>query len=110
MLGFSEQPSWWEEIYGPAPYTKNNLILWEDLENGHIRQGERAGRYDRYKRPGLARHVPVDGDGNLLSPLERLQSLQSDSLYNMAPLSMYNLDNLQTFRADCRYKKKRLRC
>ena len=70
MLGFSEQPSWWVDEYGPAPYTRGNLILWEDLENGHIRQGERAGRYDRYKRPGLVNHIPVDGDGNLLSPLD----------------------------------------
>jgi hypothetical protein len=70
MLGFSQMPTWWESEYGPTPYTRNNLILWEDLENGHIRQGERAGRYDRYKRPGLVSHVPVDGDGNLLSPLD----------------------------------------
>lgn len=69
MLGFSEQPTWWEGVYGPAPYTSNNLILWEDLEAGHIRQGSRAGRHDRYKRPGLLNHIPVDGDGKLLDPL-----------------------------------------
>ena len=70
MLGFSEQPDWWESVYGPAPYTRNNLILWEDLQNGHVRQGPRAGRYDRYKRPTLLKHIPTDGDGRLLSPLD----------------------------------------
>jgi len=70
MLGFSQEPTWWQTQYGPSPYTRNNLILWEDLENGHIRQGTRAGRYDRYKRPGLLSHIPTDSDGKLLSPLD----------------------------------------
>jgi hypothetical protein len=69
MLGFSQQPDWWESVYGPAPYTSNNLILWEDLRDGIIRQGERAGTYDRYKRSSILNHIPVDGDGNLLDPL-----------------------------------------
>ena len=69
MLGFSEMPIWWETEYGPAPYTSNNLILWEDLRDGIIRQGERAGIRDRYKRPSIMSHIPVDGDGKLLSPL-----------------------------------------
>ncbi len=70
MLGFSEKPDWWDEEYGPAPYTNGNLLLWEDLRDGIIRQGSRAGQYDKYKRPSLLEHIPVDGDGNLLSPLD----------------------------------------
>jgi hypothetical protein len=70
MLGFSEQPAWWEDEYGPAPYTSGNLLLWEDLRDGIIRQGSRAGVYDRYKRSSILSHIPVDGDGNLLSPLD----------------------------------------
>ena len=70
MLGFSEQPVWWQDEYGPAPYTSNNLILWEDLRDGIIRQGTRAGIYDRYKRSTILQHIPVDADGNLLSPLD----------------------------------------
>lgn len=70
MLGFSEEPTWWVSEYGPAPYTSGNMILWEDLEAGIIRQGTRAGSYDRYKRPGLVNHIPVNGDGKLLSPLD----------------------------------------
>lgn len=70
MLGFTEKPSWWDDEYGPAPYTRNNLLLWEDLRDGIIRKGERAGTYDRYSRPTILTHIPVDGDGNLLSPLD----------------------------------------
>lgn len=69
MLGFSQQPDWWEDEYGAAPYTRNNLILWEDLRDGIVRHGPRAGVYDRYKRPSLMDHIPVDGDGKLLDPL-----------------------------------------
>lgn len=70
MLGFSQQPDWWKNEYGAAPYTNNNLILWEDLENGIIRHGSRAGIHNRYKRPGLVRHIPVDSSGKLLNPLD----------------------------------------
>ena len=70
MLGFSEEPIWWLSVYGPAPYTKNNLMLWEDLENGIIRQGVRAGTFDRYKRPGMSEYLPVDEEGKLVNPLD----------------------------------------
>ena len=70
MLGFSEKPSWWEEVYGPAPYTKENLILWRDLRDGTIRE---PGKYPiinvKFARPTLLSHLPVDSDGNLLSPI-----------------------------------------
>jgi hypothetical protein len=70
MLGFSEQPDWWENQYGAAPYTSGNLLLWEDLRDGIIRQGSRAGTYKRYQRSTLMSHIPVNGDGQLLSPLD----------------------------------------
>jgi hypothetical protein len=85
MLGFSEQPSWWEEIYGPAPYTSNNMILWEDLRDGLIRQGSRAGRIDRYKRPSLLDHIPVDADGKLLSPLDSALAQDFSLINNKGP-------------------------
>jgi hypothetical protein len=66
MLGFSEQPSWWETRYGPAPYTGGNLVLWEDLSQGYI-YGE--DRYDtRFVRTGLLDIIPVDETGVLRSP------------------------------------------
>ena len=71
MLGFSIKPKWWNEVYGPAPYTNNNLILWEDLEEGIVREPNKPViRLPKYARPGLTGHIPVDVRGNLLSPLE----------------------------------------
>lgn len=70
MLGFSEQPTWWDREYGAAPYTRYNLILWEDIRDGVIRQGPRQGQHPRYARTSILNHIPVDGDGNLLSPLD----------------------------------------
>lgn len=69
MLGFSIKPTWWEDQYGPAPYTKDNLLLWEDLENGIVRiPGQKFRVNKKYVRPGLTTHIPVDESGNLLSP------------------------------------------
>lgn len=69
MLGFSIKPAWWEEAYGPAPYTSENLLLWEDLERGIIRQPGTAFKINpKYVRPGLTGWLPVDKDGRLLSP------------------------------------------
>ena len=76
MLGFSEMPTWWEEFYGPAPYTGGNKLLWDDLEAGRIRHGSRsyvdaglgAGIDPNYMRPGLSQVIPVDENGFLLSP------------------------------------------
>ena len=71
MLGFSIKPEWWEEVYGPAPYTRDNLVLWQDLENGFVKQpGVPVKIIDNRKRPGLTNHIPVDDKGKLLSPLE----------------------------------------
>ncbi len=85
MLGFSQQPDWWQAEYGSAPYTSNNLILWEDLEAGIIRNGVRAGRHDRYKRPGLISHIPVDGNGKLLSPLDSNLAQDFSLINNRGP-------------------------
>ena len=79
MLGFSEKPVWWEDRYGPAPYTGGNAILWSDLSNGYIHDGERAGFDIRYRRPNLAKFIPVDESGNLVSP-EKILAVDFDSL------------------------------
>ena len=85
LLGFTEQPDWWESQYGAAPYTNGNLLLWEDLENGVIRQGTRQGIYDRYKRPGLTKQIPVDNNGNLLSPLDSSLASNFALINNQGP-------------------------
>ena len=70
MLGFRIMPEWWTEVYGPAPYTSDNLILWEDLEQGKIAQpGVPPVYVQKYARPGLTNHIPVNEIGELLSPL-----------------------------------------
>ena len=95
MLGFSEQPDWWQAEYGAAPYTGNNLILWEDLEAGIIRKGIRAGRYDRYKRPGLINHIPVDGDGKLLSPLASTLAQEFSLINNRGPFVLGDISPVE---------------
>ena len=69
MLGFSKKPSWWNTVYGPAPYTRENTVLWNDLETGTIQQGTRAGIDIRFARPGLSNVIPVDDEGSLLPPI-----------------------------------------
>ena len=71
ILGFSEQPSWWVDTYGPSPYTRDNLVLWTDISEGIIREpGKLIQRVAKYARPDILRQIPVDDNGNLLSPLE----------------------------------------
>jgi hypothetical protein len=71
MLGFTIMPTWWETVYGPAPYTSNNRILWNDLKEGIIREPNKSViRNSKYKRPDLIKFLPVDEFGRLLSPVE----------------------------------------
>jgi hypothetical protein len=69
MLGFSEEPDWWQDYYGPVPYTSGNKILWTDLQNGYIAQGDRQGIDAKFVRPGLLNFIPVNENGELLPPL-----------------------------------------
>lgn len=68
MLGFSQKPDYWNDRYGPAPYTGGNAILWSDLSQGYIHSGARAGFDIRYLRPNLNFIIPVDESGNLKPP------------------------------------------
>ena len=70
-LGFSVEPSWWQDVYGIAPYTKDNQLLWEDLAQGIIREPGKPPRYHtKFARPLLLNNFPVDELGNLISPLD----------------------------------------
>tara|TARA_B110000503_G_scaffold129783_1_gene202386 strand:- start:19977 stop:35876 length:15900 start_codon:yes stop_codon:yes gene_type:complete len=70
MLGFTIKPTWWEAQYGEAPYTSNNFLMWEDIEAGVIRTATGSFHVnEKYKRDNLTTHLPVDEDGNLVSPL-----------------------------------------
>jgi hypothetical protein len=78
MLGFINQPAWWEDEYGPAPYTSGNEILWLDIEQGVIKQGTRAGVDAIYARPGLVNLLPVNESGNLVDPTVLLATNVTD--------------------------------
>ena len=70
MLGFTEEPTWWQSLYGPAPYTSDNLIMWSDLSEGLVREpGKPPVQLKKYVRPYLKNRVPVDESGNVISPL-----------------------------------------
>jgi len=70
MLGISEEPSWWQQQYGPAPYTSNNTIMWKDLEEGAVKEPGMPVEYrTQFARPDLLNHLPVDESGNLVSPV-----------------------------------------
>ena len=71
ILGYTIEPTWWQGVYGPAPYTRENKILWKDIEDGVIREPGKAVKYlAAYARKDITKHIPVDGEGNLLSPLD----------------------------------------
>ena len=71
VLGYDNKPSWWETTYGPAPYTNENRILWDDLTEGRVREPNKTVVYrNNYKRKDLNNNIPVDSQGRLLSPLD----------------------------------------
>ena len=65
MLGFSEEPIWWKRQYGPAPYTGDNLVLWDDIEAGIV--DDPAGKYTltNFARKGLSTVIPTGDEGDL---------------------------------------------
>jgi hypothetical protein len=92
MLGFSEEPTWWTDTYGPAPYTSDNLVLWDDLAAGYVadpitpyfksefarpasyvagapRNGIWVEKYGLGPYPSLFPVIPTGSEGQLLSPL-----------------------------------------
>ena len=72
MLGLVNQPTWWNSRYGAAPYTSDNLVLWEDLEAGRVWNDGVPFIKPSYARPGLLNVIPVDSNGNLLSPFDSI--------------------------------------
>lgn len=81
MLGFSVKPTWWEDVYGSAPYTRDNLVLWDDLEAGKV--ADPAGEYylPEYARPGLTKVIPTGPSGELLSPFDSVVGFYDSSQF-----------------------------
>jgi len=72
MLGFSKEPVWWRTEYGPPPYTNGNLVLWDDLAAGLVRDPIAPYVLPQYVRPGLTDVIPAGSEGELLSPFQSL--------------------------------------
>jgi hypothetical protein len=68
MLGFADEPTWWQERYGPAPYTSDNLLLWQDLEAGFVWNNGESLSIPELARPGLTQVLPVDSNGDIVAP------------------------------------------
>jgi hypothetical protein len=68
MLGFANKPTWWQDRYGPAPYTSDNLILWNDLAQGINWNNGDPVVLTEFIRPELLQVIPVDSAGDLVSP------------------------------------------
>jgi hypothetical protein len=68
MIGFTDKPTWWENRYGPAPYTSDNLVLWGDLSDGINWNNGNPVVIPQCVRPRLLEVLPVDSQGNLVSP------------------------------------------
>ena len=65
MLGFTEEPIWWKEVYGIAPYTSDNLVLWNDIKEGIIREPNKpVVKNEKYAKPFIleTQHHPSHQD------------------------------------------------
>lgn len=72
MIGFTSQPTWWTGRYGPAPYTSDNLVLWGDLAAGINWNNGNPVVVTQCVRPQLLQVLPVDSEGNLVSPFDAI--------------------------------------
>ena len=81
MIGFTVKPDWWEDVYGPAPYTSGNLVLWQDLEAGLVADPIAPYIRPEYARPGLTSVIPVGSEGQLLSPFESVVGMYDSSQF-----------------------------
>jgi len=92
MLGFQDMPDWWEEMYGPAPYTNGNLNLWEDLAAGKINGAVNP----LYVRPNLLKYIPVDESGNLLDPIAAGMAMRLNPLRTTDPWTFGDMGPVET--------------
>ena len=104
MLGFIEEPAWWDSQYG-TNYGWKNFAMWEDLEKGIIRQGPRenytTGEYlneNIWARPGLSDLVPVDENANLLPPGKITNTGSTQNVEQYVNRRLANQDVTDTFR------------
>jgi|694.fasta_scaffold01030_38 hypothetical protein len=82
MLGFTDQPTWWETRYGPSPYTSDNLVLWNDLAQGIDWNNGNPVVIPQAIRPELLQVLPVDSEGNIVSPFVSIVGNYSNTSFN----------------------------
>ena len=84
MLGYTTQPAWWENKYGPAPYTSGNTLLWDDIRDG-VQTADNTittVRNPLFARPEIYNYLPVDSQGQLKTPLELFVKLFNGAITN----------------------------
>jgi hypothetical protein len=89
MLGITIEPTWWQDVYGPAPYTRDNLVMWEDISKGLLKEpGKPAVELKKYIRSFLLENIPVNEVGDLLDPFASgfvqppiMQSIRNDFVF-----------------------------
>ena len=81
MLGFTIKPEWWEITYGPVPYTRDNQVLWDDLEAGLVRDPLAPYIIPKYARPGLSQVLPTGSEGELLAPLDSVVGIYGENTF-----------------------------
>jgi len=81
MLGLSIRPTWWNERYGPAPYTQDNLVLWDDLAAGYVADPISPYFAEGFARPGLLDIIPTGTEGELLSPAQSIMGTFNETQF-----------------------------
>lgn len=70
-LGFSIEPLWWQEVYGPLPYTSDNFVLWDDIRDGIIREPGKSVKINpKISKSILNYGPPVNATGQLVNPIQ----------------------------------------
>ena len=82
MIGYANQPSWWTSRYGAAPYTSDNLVLWDDMAQGIDWNDGNPVVISKYIRDGLLDVIPVDSEGNLLPPASSILGKYNARTFN----------------------------
>ena len=81
MIGYTDEPTWWTSRYGAAPYTSDNLVLWNDMAQGIDWNDGNPIVLKQYIRNGLLNVLPVDSQGNLVPPLTSIVGNYTDSTF-----------------------------
>lgn len=81
MLGITIEPSWWADRYGPAPYTSDNLVLWDDLEAGYVADPVAPYYVPEYARPNLTQILPTGSEGELLAPSQSVMGFFDEAQF-----------------------------